>query len=261
MATGVLLSALDDNRILRGLPEADRIGLATKFEPYTATHELLVKPGGLISHAYFPTYGLISVVAALEGGERAEVATVGREGMAGLPLVLGSGTSLYEIISQVAGHGLRIRAAWLIEEVERRPAFKARLLRYAEARMVMLGQTAACNVAHRITERLARWLLISHDSVGGQDFILTHEFLSHMLGAERPSVTVAAGALQKTGAMTYRRGTVQVQDRARLERAACECYEIVRREVDRLLDGAPTPLHRHPWPVGQVGDRQSPLDG
>ena len=128
----------------------------------------------------------------------------------------GAGTGIY-----LTTRGAESIVEGSVEEVERRPAFKARLLRYAEARMVMLGQTAACNVAHRITERLARWLLISHDSVGGQDFILTHEFLSHMLGAERPSVTVAAGALQKTGAMTYRRGTVQVRDRARLERAAC----------------------------------------
>ncbi|HEX9494631.1 MAG TPA: Crp/Fnr family transcriptional regulator [Candidatus Limnocylindria bacterium] len=237
MATALLVSALDENRILRALPEQDRRDLASKFEPYVLEHEILVKPGGTIAMAYFPSEGLISVVAALKDGRRAEVATVGCEGMTGLPLVLGSGTSLYEIVSQVAGHGLRIRAAWLIDEVERRPAFKTRLLRYAEARMAMLGQTAACNAAHRITERLARWLLISHDSVSGDTFVLTHEFLSHMLAAERPSVTVAAGTLQKSGAIAYRRGQVRIKDRAQLERAACECYQIVRREVDRLVDG------------------------
>lgn len=239
MATAVPISALDGNRILRGLPDQDRRDLAARLEPYTLEHEILVKPGGTIAMAYFPLGGLISVVAALRDGQRAEVATVGCEGMAGLPLVLGSGTSLYEIVSQVAGHGLRIRAGWLVDEIARRPAFKARLLRYTEVRMIMLGQTAACNAAHRITQRLARWLLISHDSVAGDAFVLTHEFLSHMLGAERPSVTVAAGSLQKNGTITYRRGRVQIKDRAKLEASACECYQIVRREVDRLLDGAP----------------------
>ena len=101
--------------------------------------------------------------------------------------------------------------------------------------MAMLGQTAACNAAHPIRARLARWLLISHDSVEGDTFVLTHEFLSHMLGAERPTVTVAAGALQKAGAVTYRRGTVNVRDRKKLEGAACECYGIVRRETERLM--------------------------
>lgn len=239
MATAVPVPALDGNRILRGLPERDRRDLAAKLEPYVLEHEILVKAGGTIAMAYFPIGGLISVVAALRDGRRAEVATVGCEGMAGLPLVLGSGTSLYEIVSQIAGHGLRIRASGLVDELARRPALKARLLHYAEARMSMLGQTAACNAAHRITQRLARWLLISHDSVDGDTFVLTHEFLSQMLSAERPSVTVAAGTLQKGGAITYRRGRVEVKDRAKLEKASCECYQIVRHELDRLLDGTP----------------------
>src|SRR5438552_3142396 len=106
-------------------------------------------------------------------------------------------------------------------------------------RMAMLGQTAACNAAHPIRSRLARWLLISHDSVKGDAFVLTHEFLSHMLGAERPSVTVAAGVLQKSGAVTYKRGEVRVLDRPKLERASCECYGIVRRESERLMGTTP----------------------
>ena len=110
------------------------------------------------------------------------------------------------------------------------------MLRYSELRMAMLGQTAACNGAHRIAPRLARWLLLSQDSVDGDTFVLTHEFLSHMLGAERPSVTLAAGALQKRGLITYRRGSVKVKDRGGLERAACECYEIVHHEAIRLME-------------------------
>jgi CRP-like cAMP-binding protein len=183
---------------------------------------------------------MISVVAALKSGRRAEVATVGREGMTGLPLFLGSKTSVYEIVSQVAGTGLRMTAAAFTAELTQSAALRTRMLHYTELRMVMLGQTAACNAAHRIGARLARLLLLSQDSVDGDTFVLTHEFLSHMLGAERPSVTLAAGALQKCGLITYRRGSVQVKDRPGLERAACECYGVVRREASRLMeDGRP----------------------
>jgi CRP-like cAMP-binding protein len=238
VATGVILSDLDENRVLAPLPAADRTRLAAAFEPYESDHQVLVDAGGTISHAYFPSLGLISVVAALKNGRRAEVATVGREGMAGLPLFLGSKTSLYEVVSQVAGRGLRMPAAAFNDELTRSPALRTRMLRYSELRMAMLGQTAACNAAHRIGARLARLLLLSQDSVDGDTFVLTHEFLSHMLGAERPSVTLAAGALQKRGLITYRRGTVRIKDRLQLEKAACECYEIVRREAIRLMDSA-----------------------
>jgi CRP-like cAMP-binding protein len=138
-------------------------------------------------------------------------------------------------VSQVAGEGVRLDAAAFLEELARSASLRARLLRYSELRMAMLGQTAACNAAHSIKARLARWLLISHDSVDGDIFVLTHEFLSHMLGAERPTITVAAGTLQKTGAVTYRRGEVRILDRKKLERMACECYGIVRRETERLM--------------------------
>jgi len=238
MATGVTLGDLDHNRVLAPLPLADRTRLAAAFEAYRSDHEVLVDAGGAISHTYFPSLGLISVVAAMKDGHRAEVATVGREGMAGLPLFLGSTMSLYEIVSQVAGHGLRMPAATFTAELARSAALRTRLLHYSELRMAMLGQTAACNATHRIVARLARWLLLSLDSVDSDTFVLTHEFLSHMLGAERPSVTLAAGALQKRGLITYRRGSVRVKDRAGLERAACECYAVVRRETVRLMESS-----------------------
>ena len=235
MASGVPVSALADNRILSVLPVADRTRIAARAEHYRSEHEILVAAGGVITQVHFPTTGLISVVAALMDGKRAEVATVGMEGMAGLTLFLGSRTSLYEVVSQVSGEGLRLDSDAFLDELARSPSLRSRLLRYSELRMAMLGQTAACNAAHPIRARLARWLLISHDSVEGDTFVLTHEFLSHMLGAERPTVTVAAGALQKAGAVTYRRGTVNVRDRKKLEGAACECYGIVRRETARLM--------------------------
>jgi CRP-like cAMP-binding protein len=241
MAAGVPPSALAGNLVLGPLPEADRTRLAQRVTPYKTDHEVLVAAGGTIARAWFPTSGLISVVAALRDGKRAEVATVGREGMAGLPLFLGSQTSLYEIVAQVSGEGFSLPADEFVEEVDHTPALRERLLRYSEARMAMLGQTAACNAAHPIRSRLARWLLISHDSVAGDRFELTHEFLSTMLGAERPTVTVAAGVLQKSGTITYKRGAVNVLDRAKLEKAACECYGIVRREMDRLMNGGPRP--------------------
>jgi CRP-like cAMP-binding protein len=238
MATGVILSDLDENRVLAPLPLADRTRIAAAAERYESDHEVLVRSGGVITHVYFPSFGLISVVAALKDGARAEVATVGREGMAGLPVFLGSATSMYEVVSQIAGHGVRMPAAAFSAEVNRSPALRTRMLRYSELRMAMLGQTAACNAAHRIEARLARWLLLSQDSIAGDTFVLTHEFLSHMLGAERPSVTLAAGALKKAGLITYQRGSVHVLDRAGLEQAACECYGIVRRESVRLMETA-----------------------
>jgi CRP-like cAMP-binding protein len=235
MAMGVPITALAGNRVFETLPATDRARIAARLEPYRSDHQILVPAAGTIAYAYFPTSGLISVVAALKDGKRAEIATVGREGVAGLPLFLGSRTSLYEIVSQVSGEGLRLGADAFVDEVARSDSLRTQLLRYSELRMAMLGQTAACNAAHPIRARLARWLLISHDSVEGDIFVLTHEFLSHMLGAERPTVTVAAGALQKTGAVSYRRGEVRIRDRKKLERAACECYGIVRRESERLM--------------------------
>jgi CRP-like cAMP-binding protein len=237
----VTVSDLDQNRVLAELPAADKSRLAEHLEPYELVHEVLAPPGGTIDHVWFPSYGLISVVAALQDGRRAEIATVSSEGMAGLALFLGSARSTYEIVSQIRGTGLRMTAAAFREEVRRSPALQARLLRYTEARIAMLGQTAACNAAHRMRNRLARWLLISHDSVDGDTFVLTHEFLSHMLAAERPTVTLAAGNLQKGGSITYRRGAVRVLDRAKLEKAACECYATVRGEVDRLMG---VPVHK-----------------
>ena len=237
MPIGVAVAALDGNRVLGPLPQGERTRLAALMTPYRSDHEILVRAGGTIEQAWFPTSGLISVVAALRDGKRAEIATVGREGMAGLPLFLGSRTSLYEIVAQVSGDGVRLGAEDFLREVERSSALRTRMLKYSEARLAMTGQTAACNAAHPIRARLARWLLISRDSVDGDRFELTHEFLSTMLGAERPSVTVAAGALQRSGAITYRRGAVHVLDRSKLERTACECYGIVRGEVDRLMDG------------------------
>ncbi len=239
MALGVPAIALDGNRVLAGLPSTDRTRIAARLEPYISDHQILVPAGGAITHTHFPTAGLISVVAALKDGKRAEVATAGREGMAGLPLFLGSRTSLYEVVSQVSGAGFRLEADAFLEEIARSPSLRTRLLHYSELRMAMLGQTAACNAAHPIRARLARWLLISHDSVRGDMFVLTHEFLSHMLGAERPSVTVAAGVLQKSGAVTYKRGEVRILDRTQLERASCECYGIVRRESERLMGATP----------------------
>ena len=239
MAIGVAATELDHNRVLAPLPKVERTRLAARLEPYRFVHDMIVQAGAPISHAYFPTRGMISVVAALKSGRRAEIATVGSEGFVGLPLFLGSSRSLHEITSQVAGHGVRMAAAAFTEETTRNPVFRTRLLRYTELRTAMLGQTAACNATHRVGARLARWLLLSHDSVDGDDFVLTHEFLSQMLASERPSVTLAAGALQKRGLITYHRGNVRIKDRPALERAACECYEVVRREQERLMESTP----------------------
>jgi CRP-like cAMP-binding protein len=178
---------------------------------------------------------MISVVAVMDDGGQVEVATVAREGMAGLPVFLGSPVSIHRVISQVAGDGMSLSAADLLSETARGDRLCTNLLRYTQVRLAMTGQTAACIGAHPIRARLARWLLISHDSVVGDAFTLTQEFLSHMLGAQRTSITAAAHALNGDGLISYHRGAVRILDRARLERAACECYGLVRAETLRLI--------------------------
>jgi hypothetical protein len=192
----------------------------------------LVQAGGTINYVCFRRWD--DSVSPPEGRRQAGSRQSDADGGPAVPRFE---CGLYEIVSQVAGTGLRMPAAVFTDELSRSPAF-ARLLRYSELRPCSDRRRRAAR--HRIGPRLARWLLLSQDSVDGANFVLTHEFLSHMLGAERPSVTLAAGGLQKRGLITYRRGSVQVKDRAGLERASCECYDIVRREASRLMEnGSP----------------------
>jgi CRP-like cAMP-binding protein len=224
------------NRLLAVLPPEDRAFLC----PYLDHVDLPLKKvlfacGEPITHIYFPEAGLGSVTANLGDGAIVEVGLVGSEGMVGLPIVLGATTSSNECLIQIAGHGHSLRAATLRVAMEQSPALTALLLRYAQAFHGQVAQTAACNARHHIEERLARWLLMCHDRCEGDRLPLTHEFLAIMLGVRRSGVTVAAGALQRGGIITYERGCIIVLDRPGLESTACECYRTVRQQFEELL--------------------------
>ena len=191
---------------------------------------------GPIEHVYFPLSCVISVHTRMQDGVAVEIVAIGREGMVGLPIFLGGGQTPAIAFCQIAGRALRIGAAAFRAAVAVNPALNTVLLRYTQALLTQVSQSAACNRVHPVAERCARWLLSTHDSVDGQSFELKQEFLAEMLGVRRPRVSIAAGILQRAGLIRYSRGRVQVIDRAGLERAACECYGVISREYARLFD-------------------------
>lgn len=195
--------------------------------------------GEPIAAVYFPETGWVSMVAPLEDGDAAEVGLVGREGMVGLPVLLGADNYDIEALVQCSGTALRMDAAAFREELERAPAFRDLLLRYALVHHGQVARTAACNGRHHTEQRLARWLLMAHDRAEGDDFPMTHEFLGMMLGVRRAGVTVAAGVLQRAGFIRYERGRIEVTDLPGLHAAACKCYDVARRAYDRLLGPPP----------------------
>ena len=199
----------------------------------------LHKSGELISAVFFPEQGYVSMLAALEDGDSSEVGLIGYEGMVGVPVILGTDRSPVEAFVQGEGTALRLDAAVLRQAMDENRPLRALLLRYAMAFSMQVTMTAACNSRHLIEQRLARWLLMAHDRFVGDEFPMTHEFMSLMLGVRRAGVTVAAGSLQRAGYIHYEQGRIRIADRPGLESAACECYGIVKREFDRLLGAAP----------------------
>jgi CRP-like cAMP-binding protein len=190
-------------------------------------------------YVYFPLSGVISIHTRMREGMAVEIATVGREGMVGLEIFLGGGPTHASAFCQVPGRALRVDAASFRRAVRDSEPLTALLLRYVQAVLGQISQSAACNRVHSMEERCARWLLMTHDRMNGDRFDLTQEFLAEMLGVRRPSVSVAASILQRAGLIRYSRGRVEVIDRAGLESAACECYGVIAREYDRLIGAAP----------------------
>jgi CRP-like cAMP-binding protein len=182
-----------------------------------------------IKYAYFMESGLASVLNNMQDGKSVEVGLFGKEGCSGLPVAIGLKTSSSQIVIQVSGSAFRITAENLIKVLRECPVLERRMQQYGQIMTMQAAQVATCNRLHEIEERLARWLLMSQDRLGGNIVPLTHEFLAHMLGTRRSSVTVAAGLLHKAGLITYNRGEVKIEDRNRLEDAACECYDTLRR--------------------------------
>jgi CRP-like cAMP-binding protein len=228
------------NRLLSALavlaPD-DAEWLERQLEPAEfESGEVLALAGTSFTQVYFPESAVVSVVSRMADGGAVEVGTVGNEGMASVSSFLDGGASACDTFVQIPGTIRCAPAAAVVDALDTRPAIRRLLNRYTQAYLTQIAQTAACNRLHHIEARCARWLLMTHDRVGGADqFPLTQEFLAIMLGVRRAGVTVAAGALQDAGLIRYRRGGIRVLDRPGLESAACECYAIVRRHFDQLL--------------------------
>jgi len=223
------------NQILRSIPPSElRI-----IQPYLEFvelphHEIVHEAGEKISHAYFLNEGLASLVVLTSDGRSVEVAIVGREGVVGTPLAVGLHRGPYRSIMQIRGNGLRIKSEILEATMNDAPELRLVLNRYVLVQGLQIAQIAACNRLHEIEQRLARWLLMCQDRVDSELLPVTHEFLAQMLGTGRPSVSLAAGILQKAGTIENLRGRVKIQNRKELESAACECYQAIHR-FNRIL--------------------------
>jgi CRP-like cAMP-binding protein len=228
--------AAEQNRLLRALPLEEYARVLPLLTPVRIDfRQLLVEPDVPIRHVYFPREGLCSIVADNEEGGVLEVGTVGRDGFIGMPVLHDAESMPYRVLAQIEGHAWRLSADVLRQVVAERRAVRYVLHRYVQYYTDQLSQSVACIQLHTLDERCARWLLMAHDCVEGDSFELTHELLSCMLGVRRAGVTVAMGALQAGGIVHYTRGHVTVQDRDRLEKASCGCYDITRNQFERLL--------------------------
>lgn len=230
------LHKLEHNFILAALngPELER--LAAHLEPVTLRlGDVIYGPNQHISYAYFPTTSIISLQYIMDTGACAEAAEVGNEGMLGLPILLGANSTPNTAIVQTAGHAYRLEQRVLKQEFNSAGVFQRLLLRYTQAMMTQMFQTAACNRHHSIEQQLCRWLLLTVDRIPSGELLMTQELVANMLGVRRESITEAAGSLQTAGAIRYRRGHISVLDRKKLEATTCECYSVVRNEFLRLM--------------------------
>lgn len=224
------------NRLIGALPTEEYRRVKPYLEPVIfEQRQPLFEADEKISHVYFPETTVASLVSGLKSGRTVEVGTAGYEGMVGLPLFLADTSSSVRAFTQIPGLAFRMEADAFMELSRAPNGFHQTLMRYTLAFMTMIAQTAACNGAHLVEQRCARWLLMTHDRVDGDRMPLTHEFLAFMLGIRRAGVTTVMRALQDSGIIRYTRGQVEIVDRANLEKASCECYEVVRAHTERLL--------------------------
>ena len=225
-----------ENRLLASLPREEYDRLIPEMETVKLPQgRLLYEASGVIRHSYFLKGGMASILALTENGSAVEVGMVGNEGVVGLPAILRADIMPYRVIMQLPANAVRVRVSVLRAEFNRGGKFQDQTLRYANTLLSQLSQSAACNRFHTMEARLCRWLLVSRDRVHTDTINLTQEFLSHMIGAARPRVTTVAGKLQRAGLIRYNRGKIQIIDRAGLAASACECYNIVRQQIDHYL--------------------------
>jgi CRP-like cAMP-binding protein len=227
---------IQQNALLAALPAAARDRLAPKLKLVDMPlGKVLYESGDKLSHAYFPTESIISKLYVIESGASTEISMVGNEGMIGVALFMGGGSTPNRAIVQRAGHALQLQKQALMAEFKRHEELQKLLLRYTQARITQMAQTAVCNRHHSIDQQLCRWLLLSLDRLPDNRLVMTQELIAHMLGVRREGVTEAAGKLQQQGVIEYHRGEITVLDRPRLEALSCECYAVVKQETDRLL--------------------------
>jgi CRP-like cAMP-binding protein len=235
MARSRKIHIAGENRLLVALPRDEHDRLLPHLEKVPLPlKDILYEANGPIAHVYFPLTGVVSLVI-MDGGFTLEVGIIGNEGMVGTPLFLGADRSPTRAIAQIPGEALRMDAKVFHKEMGRGGPLYGLVQRYTQAMINQISQSIVCNHRHSVEKRMCRWLLMSHNRVGADEFLLTHEFLAQMLGVCRPTVTIVAGALQKEGLISYHRGRITVLDRKGLEAACCECYEVVAKELDRLL--------------------------
>ena len=227
------------NHLLAALPAAELARLAANLELVAMPlGEMLHEPGEQLQHGYFPTTSIVSLQHVLESGASAESAGVGNEGVVGISLFMGGDTMASSAVVQTSGHAFRMARGTLKQEFDRSGVLQALLLRYTQALMTQMSQTAVCNRHHEVEQQLCRWLLMTLDRVPSGQFVITQELVASMLGVRREGITEAAGRLQHAGLIRNRRGHIAVLDRAGLETRACECYAVVKKELSRLLSDA-----------------------
>jgi CRP-like cAMP-binding protein len=224
------------NHLLAALPAGDYERLVPHLELIPLKlGEVLYEPGVQLRYVYFPTTSIVSLLYVMEDGASAEIAIVGNEGILGISLFMGGETTPSRAVVQSAGYGYRLKAQLLKDEFQRFGPMLHLLLRYTQALITQMAQTAVCNRHHSVDQQLCRWLLLSLDRLASNELSMTQELIANMLGVRREGVTEAAGKLQDAGLISYRRGRITVLDRPGLEARSCECYQVVKKELDRLL--------------------------
>jgi CRP-like cAMP-binding protein len=226
----------NQNHLLAALPTAEFERLARHLELVAMPlGQVLYESSGQLQHVYFPTTAIVSMHYVMENGASSEIAGVGNEGVLGISLFMGGNTTPSRAIVQTAGHGYQLKARLLMEEFNRGGLTQHLLLRYTQALMTQVSQTAVCNRHHAVVQQLCRWLLLTLDRLPSNELTMTQELIASMLGVRREGITEAAGQLQQAGCIRYRRGHIAVLDRSGLESRVCECYAVVKKEHDRLL--------------------------
>jgi CRP-like cAMP-binding protein len=221
-----LLAALPNAEWERWLPQLELVDMPLG--------QVLYESGGLLSHVYFPVNSIVSLLYVMENGASAEIAVVGKEGIVGISLFMGGESTSSRAIVQSAGQGFRLKSKAIKEEFKQAPVLHL-MLRYTQALITQMSQTAVCNRHHSLDQQLCRWLLLSMDRLEGNQLVMTQELIANMLGVRREGVTEGALKLQKAGLISYSRGRISVLDRPGLEERTCECYGVVRKEYERLL--------------------------